>query len=554
MPAGRKLGDLARGLDAGNLVAAPPKVLAADLPSDARLADDLIRASVPSWIPTSLRRDASVPWYLLLLALVLILFLFLLLPLAAAAGVGAAIAGAAIVIFRALRTASQKVKALDAIRPENATPASIDALPPASSFTITQPGSNATRTFGGSDSAEAARFKTALREAYAPVMAADMASPIVVRTPIGVPITAELSIAMLNPGRTIAQRYHKLVTLPGHIRDGLVKTFDEPMAYPRIDLPMYKPLAEMGPDLFLPNVGRIEQNTISLLETNQKFIESYMVGLNHEFARELLWREYPTDQRGTYFRQFWDVSSFKPAAGADPDAVREQLYDIPKLHNWGRTSKLGEHDHRETSGAVEDEAVLVIRGELLKRYPTAVIYAHRAKWQMKNGDIDRSKPRLPLELTDAEALTETPPLEKIKTPLYGAQVSPDIWFFGFDLTITEAKGVDANDPGWFFVIKERPGEPRFGLDVNRPTTMPLLTWNDLAWNDADTSSSGNLLISGSHSLATPPTTEPQAERDQHLEDVQVAWNANTNAADVAYVLYQLPVLVAVHAAEMLPNN
>ena len=35
-----------------------------------------------------------------------------------------------------------------------------------------------------------------------------------------------------------------------------------------------------------------------------------MVGLNHEFARELLWREYPTDQRGSYFRQFWDVRGF----------------------------------------------------------------------------------------------------------------------------------------------------------------------------------------------------------------------------------------------------
>ena len=33
-----------------------------------------------------------------------------------------------------------------------------------------------------------------------------------------------------------------------------------------------------------------------------------MVGLNHEMARELLWREYPTDQRGSYFRQFWDAS------------------------------------------------------------------------------------------------------------------------------------------------------------------------------------------------------------------------------------------------------
>ena len=63
---------------------------------------------------------------------------------------------------------------------------------------------------------------------------------------------------------------------------------------------MYEPLAEISPELFLPNLNLIEQNTITLLETNQAFIEAYMVGLNHEFARELLWREYPTDQRGSH--------------------------------------------------------------------------------------------------------------------------------------------------------------------------------------------------------------------------------------------------------------
>ena len=80
------------------------------------------------------------------------------------------------------------------------------------------------------------------------------------------------------------------------------------MAYPGIDLPMYEPLKAISAELFLPNINLIEQNSITLLETNQKFIEAYMVGLNHEFARELLWREYPTDQRGSYFRQFWDVA------------------------------------------------------------------------------------------------------------------------------------------------------------------------------------------------------------------------------------------------------
>lgn len=31
---------------------------------------------------------------------------------------------------------------------------------------------------------------------------------------------------------------------------------------------------------------------------------------HQRLAHESLWREYPTDQRGSYFRQFWDVSGF----------------------------------------------------------------------------------------------------------------------------------------------------------------------------------------------------------------------------------------------------
>ena len=46
-----------------------------------------------------------------------------------------------------------------------------------------------------------------------------------------------------------------------------------------------------------------------------------MVGLNHEFARELLWREFPTDQRGSYFRQFWDPSEVHQPRGARQGAA-----------------------------------------------------------------------------------------------------------------------------------------------------------------------------------------------------------------------------------------
>ena len=85
----------------------------------------------------------------------------------------------------------------------------------------------------------------------------------------------------------------------------------------------------------------------------------------------------------------------------------------------------------------------------------------------------------------------------MKFPLFRAEIEPDLRFFGFDLTIDKARGlVESHDfkndtLGWFFVIQEVPGEPRFGMDIeyeptrdpdNDPTNDPRDTWNNLAWN------------------------------------------------------------------------
>ena len=106
-----------------------------------------------------------------------------------------------------------------------------------------------------------------------------------------------------------------------------------------------------------------------------------MVGLNHEFARELLWREYPTDQRGSVLPPV--LGRARRARHRAPEPGRgcsEKLRDIPPLHRWPTASTLGDHDNRERPGENEEELVLVIRGELLKKYPNAVIYAQRAEW------------------------------------------------------------------------------------------------------------------------------------------------------------------------------
>jgi hypothetical protein len=351
------------------------------------------------------------------------------------------------------------------------------------------------------------------------------------------------------------------------------------MAYPRFDYPMYKPLANISADLFLPNINLIEYNSITLLETNQEFIEAYMVGLNHEFARELLWREYPTDQRGSYFRQFWDVSTLlKPDdaahAGKTEEQIREMYCDIPKLHLWSRFSKLGEHDHRQKPGEPEtEEVVLVIRGELLKKYPNAVVYAHKAVWAPTSEDdptFDKTRSRVLYRPEEGDK--EKPSFDVIRTPLYQAQVEPDITFFGFKLEVEEAKG--DSDPetstlqnaGWFFVIKERPGEPRFGFDIPKEDVdaAPNLTWNDISWTEVLPGSGVIDAVNPAKTIAlaaTVPPGTPDATStgfvDQRDEDLQIKWNNDghqVDAADLAYIMYQVPVLVAVHAAEMLPKT
>jgi hypothetical protein len=241
----------------------------------------------------------------------------------------------------------------------------------------------------------------------------------------------------------------------------------------------------------------------------------------------------------------------------DPEAAkrREELFDIEEIHRWPKNSDLGKNDPKDATAPPKEEVVLVIRGELLKRYPNAVIYAHRAVWRtvndQKGGAIDRTRPRMLLDPLSDE---KNPPRTEVKSPLYGAQIAPDIYFFGFDLTIEEAKGESAahpDDAGWFFVIKERPGEPRFGLDEGKNDTFH--TWNDLGWGDVTKENAFLRATQNNLHISPPSADNPQGIQQQASEDDDLSWSSNSNAADIAYVLYQVPVLVAVHASDMLPK-
>src|SRR5262249_1153852 len=209
----------------------------------------------------------------------------------------------------------------------------------------------------------------------------------------------------------------------------------------------------LSPQYILPGVDLVQPDTLGILLTNGAFIESYMVGLNHEMARQLLWNGYPTDQRGSYFRQFWDVRAYvrQPGDPADPVALTELLKDIPPIHTWPLPAPLGQHPNR--TDVVLNNVVLLVRGELFKRYPNAIVYAGKAKVVGGQRVLDETDERY---------------------PIFRGTLPDDITFLGFNLSRDDARGATPASPeGFFFVFQEQPSEPRFGLEPTEranPTT------------------------------------------------------------------------------------
>jgi hypothetical protein len=345
--------------------------------------------------------------------------------------------------------------------------------------------------------------------------------------------------AAIDPRVTILARTKRRLRLRGPLAARFDEgargdPLDEIMAYPEFPQPMYEPLRDLSQSHVLPGVEKIPPNTVSLLETNGRFVESYMVGLNHELGGELLWRHYPTDQRGSYFRQFWDVSEYVPsesemdAEGNLTPEARERLKDIRELHTWEAT--LGENDNRASGGRGE-ALVLVVRGDLLQRYPNALVYAVDAHAVSFNGAPAKLMPELP-EFGDE---TGVPVF-----PLFRGSLGADLVFLGFPFDEAAARSERAADgtvvrPGKFFVFEERASEPRFGLDVESDDPPGIGAWSDLGW--------GHFALNGGQYLDASDATFAVNGED---------WNDQTDAALRARITLQKPVRLAVHADQMMP--
>ena len=134
------------------------------------------------------------------------------------------------------------------------------------------------------------------------------------------------------------------------------------MVYPDFLDPTFFYLRELSADYVVPSAGELAKNTVTLFQNNPAFEEAFLMGMNTEMGQELLWREYPTDQRGSYFRKFW-VSAQLP----NKSDLETQYFDIKKVHDWDKP--LGQN-HTKNDALM---LVFAIKGELMQVYPKTVI-------------------------------------------------------------------------------------------------------------------------------------------------------------------------------------
>ncbi|MCP3994241.1 MAG: hypothetical protein GY722_04125, partial [bacterium] len=395
-------GTVVEGLAEGMLSAAPPKTSADDLTTDAGVVDRMPLSAL-LWL-------IQYRWLVFLALLILALLLGLIggMWMLTIALVVIAIVGLIAAECRARAHPAGADGGPASIVNPGAVAGVLEATPPRDSFTfiemdpVVPPQSHAgtqvtTTTETTSDSPEAVSLKS--YSSFTPGAAGEdsvegkafrhAATALNRRLAIEPPAEERPKFDLANAQAKLAAAVDPLRSFPlraaatvdfGRFATGWLRKPEHlvpAMAYPDFDDPMYEKLRDLSSELLLPNLKLIPPNSITLLETNPPFIEAYLTGLNFEFGRELLWREYPTDQRGSYFRQFWDTRGILAAKTDETnEGISERSKDITPHDTWPLSSYLG--THRNPQRPPGEQVVLTVRGDLLKKYPGTLIYAQKA--------------------------------------------------------------------------------------------------------------------------------------------------------------------------------
>jgi hypothetical protein len=345
-----------------------------------------------------------------------------------------------------------------------------------------------------------------------PVRPADLVVPYAGKAPPAVPgsLAAQVREALDGP-RTVVRYVEASVS--GLPRDRAEPVPARVLARPTFTTPMYERLRALSAEYLVPGIGSVPDDTVALLVVNRAFVEAFLAGACTELSREFRWREYPARPDGTWFPRFWDSG---PGGAAD----------IRPIASWDPLRALGDNP---PPGTPQVALVLLITGALPRRYPDLQVYAVEAAW--KGG-----KRR--------EAVGG-----RVELPAFAGVLGRSAFFYGFALSEAEARGSTRPDshPGFFLVLEQRPGAPRFGLDAARPQLRGRAPagWSDLSWahlaredqplpDFVDVSGPDWLIEAG----ALPGNGGPDA------------WGED--AAAMARITLQRPVRLLVHADAMLP--
>jgi hypothetical protein len=128
-------------------------------------------------------------------------------------------------------------------------------------------------------------------------------------------------------------------------------------------------------------------------------------------------------------------------------------------------------------------------------------------------------------------------------PVFKASLPPDMAFYGFAFTAEDAR-TGPGGLGKYFIIEERVGEPRFGLDVAGPDAMR--TWDDLSWKHFGLHTDEG---HGKYLDAAPAADPASGPGDNEGR----SWQGDaTSSATRGWITLQRPARIAVHAKQMLP--
>jgi hypothetical protein len=305
--------------------------------------------------------------------------------------------------------------------------------------------------------------------------------------------------AALSPGERVFRRLGGRVRIPPDLGGGDPSA--PVMACPQFTAPLALALLQDHPDWLIPGLANFPDDRVTLLQANGAFVEAFLAGANHEMNREMLWRGYPTDQRGTPFRRFW------PRPDGNPD--------IPPITAWPAATPLGRNG-AALGQDLEAMLVLLVRGEVLRRYPRTIAYA--APGIITDGKLGLNT-----------GVDWTPPLFLL--PLDGKTTA-----FAYPLAAGDVRSdIPNGKAGSYFVFSEPVTGPRFKFAASAPS--PPQVWNDVDWGSVPTSR--GFAVAGVDLAPPPQENGPDSAR----------WNRD--AADMARIAFARPFRIAYHADELL---